>query len=60
MSKSLKVLWVSNAPYSNTGYGNQTDLFTRALRKRGHEPIVRAFHGQNNAAIVHDGTPVLP
>lgn len=60
MSKSLKIYWCSNANYSSTGYGNQTDLFTRILKQRGHQTIVRAFHGQHNATIVHDGTPILP
>lgn len=60
MSKPLRVSWFSNSPAVGTGYGNQTDLFTRAIKKRGHEVFVRGFWGQNGSVVSHDGIPVWP
>lgn len=41
----MKVLWHSNAPWSNTGYGNQTNLYVPRLKAGGHEVAVSAFYG---------------
>ena len=41
----MKILWHSNATWVNTGYGNQTKLYTRALADAGHEVTVSAYHG---------------
>jgi glycosyltransferase involved in cell wall biosynthesis len=44
----LKILWHSNSPLSQTGYGNQTRLFTPLLKNLGHDIHILAFHGHEN------------
>jgi glycosyltransferase involved in cell wall biosynthesis len=60
MGKPLRVLWQSNSPAIGTGYGNQTDLFTRAIKKRGHDVFIRGFWGQHGSVIGHGEIPVWP
>jgi len=47
----MKLTWLSNAPWTFTGYANQTALFTPRLQKAGHEMAVISFWG-------HEGTPI--
>ncbi len=55
----MKILWHSNAPIP-TGYGNQTDIFTRQMKAAGHEVIISAFYGVQSARLVANGIPILP
>lgn len=48
---SLRVSWLSNAPWSATGYGNQTKVFTPRIKNLGHDVAIQAFYG-------HEGTPI--
>lgn len=41
----MKFTWLSNAPWSPTGYGNQTKVFVPRLVKKGHEIAIIAFFG---------------
>lgn len=45
----MKILWVSNAPWAGTGYGQQTALFTPRLRDAGHDVAILAFYGLEGA-----------
>jgi glycosyltransferase involved in cell wall biosynthesis len=56
----MKILWYSNAPWTGTGYGQQTDLFTQRLKKAGHEVAIAANYGLEGAKIDWDGIPVYP
>ena len=47
----MRLSWLSNAPWSFTGYSNQTALFTPRLQRAGHDMAIIAFWG-------HDGTPI--
>lgn len=47
----MRILWQSNAPWTFTGYSNQTALFTPRLQKAGHDTAILAFWG-------HEGTPI--
>lgn len=47
----MRISWLSNAPWSFTGYGNQTKVFVPRLQKAGHEMAITAFYG-------HEGTPI--
>lgn len=47
----MRISWLSNAPWSPTGYGNQTRVFTPRINKLGHEVAIQAFYG-------HEGTPI--
>jgi len=56
----LKILWVSNAPHSPTGYGNQTQVNVPRLKALGHEMSVTAFYGLQGAPSNWNGVLVLP
>jgi FkbM family methyltransferase len=56
----LKIIWQSNSPYVQTGYGNQTDIATRWLKQHGHEVYIAGFHGHSGAILNFNGIPVLP
>lgn len=55
-----KVLWHSTAPWSASGYGNQTAIWTQELAKAGHEVFVSAFWGLNGGRTEWNGITVLP
>ncbi len=59
MPDTPKLIWHSNAPWSPTGYGNQTGLFVPRLMEH-YDTRVSAFYGLEGAPIVHNGVPVLP
>jgi glycosyltransferase involved in cell wall biosynthesis len=54
-----KLLWHSNAPFSPTGYGQQTGLFAPILAER-YDLAVSSFYGLEGAPIRWEGIPVLP
>jgi glycosyltransferase involved in cell wall biosynthesis len=45
----MKILWMSNARWVPTGYGNQTNLFAPALKRAGYEIDIFAFCGLDGA-----------
>ena len=47
----MRLTWLANAPWTPTGYGNQTALFPLRLQKAGHEMAIIAFWG-------YEGTPM--
>lgn len=63
-ARGLKILWVSNAPWTKTGYGVQTAHAVDSLTALGHNVIVFAYYGldgaitQYNKALVYPGSPV--
>lgn len=56
----MKTLWVSNAPWVGTGYGQQTDLVTRSLIADGHKVSVLANFGLNGTVLNWNGITVMP
>lgn len=56
----MRVIIHSNAGFVGTGYGVQTDILSRALKQRGHDPIVSAFHGLRGVTFNVGGVPTLP
>jgi len=46
----MRILWVSNAPESRSGYGGQTRQVGRRLRDAGHEVIFAANDGHRGVA----------
>jgi glycosyltransferase involved in cell wall biosynthesis len=56
----MNILWVSNAPFVGSGYGVQTDIFTRLMKKDGHRPVIRAFYGHNGPPMMANGIEILP
>lgn len=59
-SKPPAILWHSNAPWSNVGYGIQTALFTPRIRDLGYQVAISAFWGLGGSQMWWEGMPVLP
>lgn len=51
----MRLTWLSNAPWSATGYGNQTRHFTKRFIKAGHPTAVIANYGHQGTPINYDG-----
>lgn len=56
----MKILWHSNAPWSNTGYGTQTRHFTPRIRNLGHDVAISAYWGLGAAVFTWEGLTVFP
>lgn len=57
----MRILWVSNAPWTTTGYGNQTKLFTPRIKALGHEIAIVAYWGLQGGTILGmSDIPILP
>lgn len=41
----MNILWMSNAPWGGTGYGVQTELFVKRLKKMGHNVALLPYWG---------------
>jgi len=57
---TLKIGWISNAPWVGSGYGMATAEITRKLRDAGHEVSILANHGLSGSTIGWEGIPILP
>jgi glycosyltransferase involved in cell wall biosynthesis len=55
----MKLLLHSNAPWSPTGYGNQTGLFAPMLAEH-YDLAVSSFFGLDGARLNWNGIPVFP
>lgn len=56
-----RILWFSNGPHVQSGYGAQTALFTQHMQREGWEPIIAAFYGLRGSRLKGaDGIEVLP
>lgn len=49
--KNLTINWFSNAPWFQTGYGGQTRLFTKRLKKAGYDVFITSFAGLEGAVL---------
>lgn len=56
----MKILWVSNAPWYPSGYGQQTMLFAPRLRDLGHDVAIFALCGLQGSRIKWNGIRVYP
>lgn len=56
----MKIVILSNAPWSKTGYGNQVRAMLPRLAALGHEPAVVAFYGLEGGIIHAGDVPVYP
>jgi glycosyltransferase involved in cell wall biosynthesis len=54
-----KLLWHSNAPWTPTGYGQQTGLFLPHIAKH-YDTACSSFYGLEGAPITWEGIPVFP
>lgn len=59
--KNLRINWFSNAPWSASGYGNQTKLFVPRLQRAGYDMSITAFWGLEGHKLQWvDGIDVYP
>lgn len=56
----MRIVWHSNSPLANTGYGQQTAIFAPRLKALGHDVSISAFWGLGGSAIHWDGIKVYP
>ena len=57
---SLRILWYSNAPFTNSGYGQQTAQVIPRFIKEGHEVAVHAMYGLEGSTSVWNGIKLYP
>jgi glycosyltransferase involved in cell wall biosynthesis len=55
-----RIMWHSCAPWAPSGYGTQTQIWTRELKRLGHEVIISTYWGIQGGATQWEGMPVLP
>lgn len=55
-----RIVWLSNAPWSPSGYGEQTAMFVPRLQALGHDMAYAANYGLQAAMSQHDGLTVYP
>lgn len=57
----MRILWSSNAPWTPSGYGQQTALMTPRIKAMGHEVAIFGWWGLVGSAMLWDyGIPVYP
>lgn len=56
----MRILWASNAPWAQTGYGTQTAQVVRRLAADGHDVAVAANYGLHGQVMDWGGIPVYP
>ena len=55
-----RILWHSCAPWAPSGYGTQTQIWTRELQRLGHEVVISTYWGIQGGATQWEGMTVLP
>lgn len=56
----VDVLWVSNAPWTSSGYGNQTALTVPRIAAAGHDVSLSCFYGLEGGMINWNGIRCFP
>ena len=57
----MRIVWHSNAPWNNSGYGKETALFVPRIASLGHEiAAIAAPYTFSGAILEWNGIPVLP
>jgi len=56
----MRILWLSNPPWSGSGYGQQTQLFTQRLAAAGHDVAVLCNWGLHARETTCDGIVCYP
>lgn len=56
----MRIFWVSNAPFSRTGYGVQTNLFLPKLQEMGHDLACLCYYGLEGSIINFNGILCYP
>jgi len=57
----MRIMWCSNAPWTPTGYGVQTGLFTQKMVKEGWDTFAYGNYGHNGSPMrVAENMLILP
>ncbi len=56
----MKIYFFSNAPWSLSGYGTQTNVFVPRLKELGHEISIGGFYGLQGSPRIWNEMLVLP
>jgi len=56
----MRYLWVSNSPWTKTGYGVQTNLFLNSLKKMGNDVACLGYYGLEGGVINMNGITCYP
>ena len=56
----MKILWSSNAPWTTSGYGNQTAITVPRLKELGHDVAINCFFGLEGGTIDWNGIICYP
>lgn len=56
----MKIMWMSNASWVPSGYGQQTGMFLPRIMKMGHEVALLAYVGLETGTLLYDGYLCLP
>jgi len=56
----MRITWLSNAPWTNSGYGQQTKMFAKRLTDAGHDIAVVGYFGLEGGVLNFDGYTVFP
>jgi glycosyltransferase involved in cell wall biosynthesis len=56
----MRVFWISNAPFTKTGYGVQSNIFLPILQEMGHEVACLSYYGLEGAVINMNGVTLYP
>jgi hypothetical protein len=55
-----RIVWASNAPWTATGYGEQTQQAVRRIKAAGHEIAVASNYGLEGSTMEWEGIQVYP
>jgi glycosyltransferase involved in cell wall biosynthesis len=56
----MKIIWQSNAPWNNSGYGKETALFVPRIAQLGHEIAISAPYSFGGNVLEWQGFQVFP
>lgn len=56
----MRILWASNGPHTNTGYGVPTKNIIPYLKNAGHQVAVQAWYGINGGSVNYDDVTLYP
>ncbi len=59
-NEKIRILWDSNSPWANTGYGVQTRLFAPRIDQLGYKTAIMAYYGLQGGMLHINGMPIYP
>lgn len=56
----MRITWLSNAPWAQTGYGTQTRINVPRIKAANNDIQIAALYGLSGGVLNWNGVPVLP